>query len=218
MARPIVRFTSGGNISLGGLAWTATRNLDCAGRCCAAGNLCSNDGGFAHGARKRVPEEPACTVVGESFLSPVTTDAQLVCQGLNYRAHAEEAAHAHRRRQPWCSPRRRRRSPVRSIPFCGRRKSNCSTTKWRIGRRHPWYLNRNTQVDADSLGDYVAGVVLCNDVSARDVMFGASFMQWFHGKSFRGFCPCGPVLILLDRDEVVSHARRTSAIELSVEW
>ncbi len=29
-------------------------------------------------------------------------------------------------------------------------------------------------------------------------------MQWFRGKSFRGFCPTGPVLRLLKRDEVAA--------------
>ena len=58
-----------------------------------------------------------------------------------------------------------------------------------------------TVSEAD-IGSYVAGVFLANDVSARDVMFGAPFLQWFQGKSYRTFCPMGPVLYLLERDEV----------------
>jgi len=76
-------------------------------------------------------------------------------------------------------------------------------------------LTADAHVSNENIGHYVAGVVLCNDVSARDTMFGASFLQWFHGKSFRGFCPCGPVLILLDRDEVVPTLANLR-IELSV--
>jgi 2-keto-4-pentenoate hydratase/2-oxohepta-3-ene-1,7-dioic acid hydratase in catechol pathway len=76
-------------------------------------------------------------------------------------------------------------------------------------------LNRKTSIDAANLGDYVAGVVLCNDVSARDAMFAAPFMQWYQGKSFRGFCPCGPTLLLLDRDEV-GPTLANLRIELSV--
>ena len=33
-------------------------------------------------------------------------------------------------------------------------------------------------------------------------MFGASFLQWFQGKSYRTFCPAGPVLYWLERSEV----------------
>ena len=43
--------------------------------------------------------------------------------------------------------------------------------------------------------------MLCNDVSARDLMFGAPMLQWFQGKSQRTFCPTGPVLYLLDEPE-----------------
>ena len=38
-------------------------------------------------------------------------------------------------------------------------------------------VSRNTVVSPADIGSYVAGVVLANDVSARDVMFGASFLQ-----------------------------------------
>ncbi|WP_257542486.1 MULTISPECIES: fumarylacetoacetate hydrolase family protein [unclassified Sphingobium] len=55
-----------------------------------------------------------------------------------------------------------------------------------------------------NVGDFIAGVTLCNDVSARDVMFGAGFMQWYRGKSYRGFCPTGPLLYLLARSEVAA--------------
>jgi len=42
---------------------------------------------------------------------------------------------------------------------------------------------------------------LCNDVSARDIMFGSPMLQWFRGKSQRTFCPMGPVLYLMDPDD-----------------
>lgn len=48
-----------------------------------------------------------------------------------------------------------------------------------------------------SLAEYVGGLVLCNDVSARDMMFGSPMLQWFSGKSQRTFCPMGPVLYLM---------------------
>jgi 2-keto-4-pentenoate hydratase/2-oxohepta-3-ene-1,7-dioic acid hydratase in catechol pathway len=33
-------------------------------------------------------------------------------------------------------------------------------------------------------------------------MFGASVLQWFHGKSYRTFCPAGPVFYALAPEEV----------------
>jgi 2-keto-4-pentenoate hydratase/2-oxohepta-3-ene-1,7-dioic acid hydratase in catechol pathway len=63
-------------------------------------------------------------------------------------------------------------------------------------------LTSGAQVTDDNIGAYIAAVVLCNDVSARDTMFGASFLQWFHGKSYRTFCPAGPILYWLSPHEV----------------
>jgi 2-keto-4-pentenoate hydratase/2-oxohepta-3-ene-1,7-dioic acid hydratase in catechol pathway len=65
-------------------------------------------------------------------------------------------------------------------------------------------LRPSQTIGDDTVGEVVAGVVLCNDVSARDTMFVASFFQWFEGKSARTFCPAGPVLYLLDHGEVAA--------------
>src|SRR6266478_4786235 len=118
-------------------------------------------------------------ILGSALRSPITTDARLLCQGLNYRDHAAEAGH-HERKQ--------------NLLFT---KASSSLSGPYDSVRRP----ANTQ-----LLDYevVAGVVLCNDVSARDTMFGASFFQWFEGKSAWTFCPAGPVLYLLDRGEVAA--------------
>jgi 2-keto-4-pentenoate hydratase/2-oxohepta-3-ene-1,7-dioic acid hydratase in catechol pathway len=58
-----------------------------------------------------------------------------------------------------------------------------------------------TTVTDHNLGEYVGALLLCNDVSARDVQFGAPVLQWFKGKSYRSFCPCGPVLYLMDEED-----------------
>src|SRR6202040_4257213 len=63
-------------------------------------------------------------------------------------------------------------------------------------------LTEPIEITDSKIGDIVAGIVLANDVSARDTMFGSTFFQWFQGKSARTFCPVGPALWLLDRDEV----------------
>lgn len=44
--------------------------------------------------------------------------------------------------------------------------------------------------------NHVFGFTIVNDVSARDIQYGDK--QWFRGKSFRTFCPMGPVIVTPD--------------------
>jgi 2-keto-4-pentenoate hydratase/2-oxohepta-3-ene-1,7-dioic acid hydratase in catechol pathway len=159
-------------------------------------------------------EESARSVPASAFRSPITSDAQLVCQGLNYRSHAEEAAHAHRRRNLIFA---KAASSLAGAfePIVRPAAVELLDYEVEIGIVIRRRLDRATSVNENNLGEFVAGVVLCNDISARDTMFAAPFMQWYQGKSFRGFCPCGPTLLLLDRDEV-SSTLLNLRIELSV--
>jgi 2-keto-4-pentenoate hydratase/2-oxohepta-3-ene-1,7-dioic acid hydratase in catechol pathway len=126
------------------------------------------------------------------LLSPVTSGAQLICQGLNYPTHAAEAQQHVRRSNLIFSKASIVRPPeVELLDY-----------EVEIGLVMRQDLLAATQVTDANVGDFVAAVVLCNDVSARDVMFGASFLQWFQGKSYRTFCPAGPALYWLERNEV----------------
>jgi 2-keto-4-pentenoate hydratase/2-oxohepta-3-ene-1,7-dioic acid hydratase in catechol pathway len=55
-------------------------------------------------------------------------------------------------------------------------------------------------VTAETLHEHVFGVTIANDVSARDVQLPQ--MQFFKGKSYRGFCPLGPYLAVLEPGEL----------------
>jgi 2-keto-4-pentenoate hydratase/2-oxohepta-3-ene-1,7-dioic acid hydratase in catechol pathway len=55
-------------------------------------------------------------------------------------------------------------------------------------------------VTAENLHEYVFGVTIANDVSARDVQLPET--QFFKGKSYRGFCPLGPYLAVLEPGDV----------------
>jgi 2-keto-4-pentenoate hydratase/2-oxohepta-3-ene-1,7-dioic acid hydratase in catechol pathway len=55
-------------------------------------------------------------------------------------------------------------------------------------------------VTADNLADHVFGVTIANDLSARDVQLPQG--QFLKGKSYRGFCPVGPYLTVLETDEI----------------
>jgi 2-keto-4-pentenoate hydratase/2-oxohepta-3-ene-1,7-dioic acid hydratase in catechol pathway len=57
-----------------------------------------------------------------------------------------------------------------------------------------------TQITADNLSDYVCGLVVTNDVSARDVQLTKT--QFYEAKSYPTFTPVGPALVLVDADEL----------------
>jgi 2-keto-4-pentenoate hydratase/2-oxohepta-3-ene-1,7-dioic acid hydratase in catechol pathway len=57
-----------------------------------------------------------------------------------------------------------------------------------------------TTITEDNLADYIAGLVVTNDVSARDIQLPQT--QFYEAKSYPTFTPVGPALVLLDADEL----------------
>jgi 2-keto-4-pentenoate hydratase/2-oxohepta-3-ene-1,7-dioic acid hydratase in catechol pathway len=53
--------------------------------------------------------------------------------------------------------------------------------------------------EIENLADHVAGLVVTNDVSARDLQLPKT--QFYESKSYPTFTPVGPALVLLDADE-----------------
>ena len=56
-----------------------------------------------------------------------------------------------------------------------------------------------TRINANNIGEYVAGLVITNDVSARDVQLPKT--QFYEGKSYPTFTPVGPLLVLLEEGD-----------------
>ena len=54
-------------------------------------------------------------------------------------------------------------------------------------------------VTTSTYHEYIFGLVIANDVSARDVQIPET--QFFKGKSYRSFCPMGPYLTALEGDD-----------------
>ena len=134
------------------------------------------------------------------LLSPITENAKVLCQGANYRQHIIDSG---------LDP----DSQSFNMFFT---KSSASITPPRgviIKPNHVKLLdyeiemalvlgkqtNSAVQVNASNLHEYVAGICIGNDVSARDIQIPQ--MQFHKGKSYRTFCPLGPVLCLLSREE-----------------
>jgi 2-keto-4-pentenoate hydratase/2-oxohepta-3-ene-1,7-dioic acid hydratase in catechol pathway len=133
------------------------------------------------------------------LLSPVSSDVQLFCQGLNYADHRTESGIKDSHDEE-------------NLIFMKAAASICGPNDTILRPRDCVLLDYEIELalvmkegvteavaitEAD-LPRYVGGIVLCNDVSARDVMFGSPMLQWFRGKSQRTFCPMGPVLYLMD--------------------
>ena len=146
--------------------------------------------------------EAAVPLDALNLLSPVTADVQIFCQGLNYASHKKEGGVKTGKGQNLIFTK-----PPSSI--CGPRDdiirpANCQLLDYEV--ELALVLKRDvpadTEITNENLLDYVGGFTLANDVSARDLCFGAPMLQWFKGKGHRTFCPTGPVLYLMDSEEV----------------
>ncbi len=155
-------------------------------------------------AAKEAPNDPKAekTAIDQvKLLSPITRPAQIVCQGANYAVHREESG-MDAARPPYnlffrkadstlCGP----NEPVFRPPHV-----KLLDYEIELGLVIGRTMNCPVQVTDDNLHQYVAGLVIANDVSARDVQM--LQMQWYKGKSYRTFCPVGPYLYLLDPEEI----------------
>ncbi|WP_374022382.1 fumarylacetoacetate hydrolase family protein [Mycobacterium sp. HNNTM2301] len=136
-----------------------------------------------------------------SLLSPVTTPCRVMCQGANYRQHAIESG---------MDPDNR----AFNLFFD---KTDASVTGPHDPVIRPAHVtlldyeielalvlrrsvNAPTTVTVENLHEYVFGVTIANDFSARDVQLPQG--QFLKGKSYRGFCPLGPVLAVLEPEDV----------------
>ncbi len=145
------------------------------------------------------------------LLPPTSLCAAVYCAGLNYRDHAREV------KMPLP------KSPIfftkPSSSLCGA----CDDIVYPsvvklldyevelavvVGRK----IGKDDVVDNGNLGDFILGITILNDISARDIQLAGG--QWFLGKSFRTFAPIGPIVQTLD-EEVVKQLY-SLRLELSV--
>jgi 2-keto-4-pentenoate hydratase/2-oxohepta-3-ene-1,7-dioic acid hydratase in catechol pathway len=134
-------------------------------------------------------------VDGLSLLSPVTTPCRVVAQAVNYRSHARQSGVGE------------------DPPAVFFRKSSGSIsgpTDDIVRPAHVRLLDHEIELglvirrgpaagtavaDADLPG-HVAGLVMCNDISARDLQLTKG--QFYESKSYPTFTPTGPRLVLLE--------------------
>jgi 2-keto-4-pentenoate hydratase/2-oxohepta-3-ene-1,7-dioic acid hydratase in catechol pathway len=139
-------------------------------------------------------------VNGLQLLSPITTPCRVVAQLTNYASHVTDAG-----RDPATTPLAffRKASGSISGPFDEIVKPGhvrLLDYEVEIGL----VIGRDMPVGATiteaNLPDYICGLVVANDVSARDVQLTKT--QFYEAKSYPTFTPAGPALVLLDGDEL----------------
>jgi len=124
------------------------------------------------------------------FGPPIPDPDKIICLGLNYKSHAEEAGFAPPKvpilfakyRNALTGP----TSPI-ILPNLSEEIDYEAELAVVIGKRC-----RN--IAAEKALDHVAGYMAFNDVSARDLQFRTG--QWLSGKTLDTFAPCGPALVI----------------------
>lgn len=135
-----------------------------------------------------------------ALVSPVTAPCRVVAQLLNYRSHALDAGADPRALTPTFF--RKSSASISGPTDPIHQPAHVSLLDYEIelGIVIGSEIPLGTTVAEDTLSDYVAGVVIANDVSAREVQLTKG--QVYESKSYPSFTPLGPRLVLLDRVEL----------------
>lgn len=152
---------------------------------------------------------------GIKLLAPIVHPHQdIICLGINYAAHAEEAAKFHsdafgfeRRKTVYFSKRAYELTgdgaAIPSYPgLVDSLDYECELAVV-IGRDA-------FNVPKEQAASYIFGYTILNDVSARNLQ--TAHQQWYFGKSLDGFTPCGPCIVTADEIVFPPALRITSHI------
>ena len=131
---------------------------------------------------------------------PVTTPGAIVCVGLNYKTHILEMGRDLPEHPTLFSKLPRSLTdPYADIPLAP------ASTKYDYEGELAVVIGRGGRdIAAADAWDHVAGVTVCNDVSARDLQ--KRTLQWFAGKTVQDSTPIGPWLVTPDEfGEAAGH-------------
>lgn len=137
-------------------------------------------------------QSPVVDESGLEFAPCVPANRKIICVGLNYRKHAEEA-----------------KMPIPEYPILFNKYNNALSAHGtpvvlpETAEQFDYEAElgivmgkRAKAVAKDDALDCVFGYCSVNDLSARDLQFRTG--QWLLGKSLDGFCPAGPYLVTAD--------------------
>ena len=144
---------------------------------------------------------PSLNIADVNILSPVTKPCKLICQGLNYADHREEAGKE--RSSDYNLIFRKDESAIVGAYDTVKIPTDCQIFDYEIelGLVLKQTITEPVTVTEENIGEYVAAWFIVNDFSARDMMFRASFRQWYLGKSGRTLCPTGPILFFPEKED-----------------
>lgn len=134
------------------------------------------------------------------LVSPVTAPCRIVAQMANFASHAKDAG-----LNPTTLPLAFFRKASGSIngptdDIVKPKHVNLLDYEVEIGLVFGRELPVGTILTEADLPTYIAGLVVTNDVSARDIQLPKT--QFYEAKSYPTFTPVGPALVLLDADEL----------------
>jgi 2-keto-4-pentenoate hydratase/2-oxohepta-3-ene-1,7-dioic acid hydratase in catechol pathway len=135
-----------------------------------------------------------------TLLSPITKPCRVIAQMTNFESHVTDSG-----------------MDPKTVPLTFFRKSSASISgpfddivkpshvrlldyEVEIGLVVGRSVPVGTSITDHTLSDIVAGLVVTNDVSARDIQLPQT--QFYEAKSYPTFTPAGPVLVLLDAAEL----------------
>ncbi|MGW2239107.1 fumarylacetoacetate hydrolase family protein [Streptomyces sp. NPDC001759] len=151
-------------------------------------------------ARAAADPDAGPSAAEAELLSPVTTPCRVVAQMVNYRSHAVDSGF----------------DPDTVPPAFFRKASGSVSGPYQdiVRPQHVRFLDYEvelglvmgahlpvgTEVTDATLSQYVAALVVANDVSARDLQLPKT--QFYESKSYPTFTPLGPRLLLVDADDL----------------
>ncbi len=143
----------------------------------------------------------AVALADVALLAPIPRPRQdIVCLGMNYKAHLEEAARynaeAFTKEKPVAVYFSKRVSEaVAPDGFISSHADIVERLDYEV--ELGVILGRTAKnVKAEEAGAYIFGYTVLNDVSARDLQTGHK--QWYFGKGLDGFTPMGPCIVTAD--------------------
>ena len=134
-------------------------------------------------------------------LCPITQPCQIVCQGKNYLDHLKEMGTKPEDKtfNLFFMKAASALMPAEQSELHSNAATKLLDYELELGLVVRSRISRPIQSTFQDLSKWIAGLVIANDVSARDIQIGQG--QWFKGKSYRGFCPVGPYFLYFSKKE-----------------
>jgi 2-keto-4-pentenoate hydratase/2-oxohepta-3-ene-1,7-dioic acid hydratase in catechol pathway len=126
------------------------------------------------------------------LLPPLPDPQKVVCIGLNYHSHAAEQGAEAPETPTFFAKFRNCLAPPGAeveLPGYSSKVDYEAEVAFVVGRRCK-------EIEPAEAQEAIAGYMLLNDLSARDLQFATP--QWIPGKVFDGSAPCGPALVTTD--------------------